>query len=65
MTHHLLEQLATQRQDVLAARVRARHPRPTPVPAPGAGREAGPATRRTTARRSGSWSRLAAFVSRA
>lgn len=57
MTHPLLEQLAVQRQDVLAARVRA--DRPTlPV-------DTSPVSRRATPRRSGSLSRLVALVGRA
>jgi hypothetical protein len=57
MTHPLLEQLAVQRQDVLAARVRAN--RPT-VPD-----DTAPVSRRTTTRPPGSLSRLVALVSRA
>jgi hypothetical protein len=57
MTHPLLEQLASQRRDVLAARARAHRPTLTEDAAPG--------TRRTTTRRSGSLSRLATLVSRA
>jgi hypothetical protein len=57
MTHPLLEQLAVQRQEVLAARARAHRPTPDQDTVPG--------TRRTATRRSGSLSRLAALVSRA
>jgi hypothetical protein len=57
MTHPLLEQLAVQRQDVLAARARAHRPTAT--------EDRAPARRRTTRRRAGSLSRLAALVGRA
>jgi hypothetical protein len=57
MTHPLLEQLANQRQDELAARARAHGSTRTG--------DATPAARRTTTRSSGSLSRLVALVSRA
>ncbi len=57
MTHPLLEMLANQRQDELAARARAHGSTGT--------EDATPAARRTTTRRSGSLSRLVALVSRA
>jgi hypothetical protein len=57
MTHPLLEQLAVQRQEVLAARARAHRPTPD--------RDVVPGTRRTATRRPGSLSRLAALVGRA
>jgi hypothetical protein len=56
MTHHLLEQLAHQRRETLAARARDHRPAPdgdTP-----------PQTRRTTTRRTRSLARLTALVSR-